>query len=260
MQKVMEILNYHFKDEGLLKQALTHRSYIVENNILNGVDNERLEFLGDAVLDLIVSDLLWRAHPQEEEGPLSQRRAALVSEPLLVQIGQELGLSEFLILGKGERQSGGAHKPRLIASALEALIGAVYLDSDFNTAFKMVAQWFVPRVEKQGGADDYRKDYKARLQELIQKDQAQVPTYALEEEIGPPHDRLFKVSVRLGDQILAYGEGRSKKQAEQKAAQEVLNEETMPRFLQEKTSLISEKQNKMNEVTDGIVPSNKVDE
>lgn len=224
MQRVMKILNYQFNNEELLKKALTHRSYSVENGFLEGVDNERLEFLGDAVLDLVISDLLWRAYPNDDEGPLSQRRAALVSEPILAQIGQELNLSEFLILGKGERQSGGATKPRLIASAFEALVGAIYLDSDYNTAFKVIAQWFIQRVEQQGGEDDYRKDYKTRLQELIQKDQAQVPTYALEEEIGPPHDRIFKVSVRVGDKTLAFGKGRSKKQAEQNAAQEVLTE------------------------------------
>lgn len=239
MQRMIKILNYQFTNEELLKKALTHRSYSVENGFLEGVDNERLEFLGDAVLDLVVSDLLWRAYPNDDEGPLSQRRAALVSEPILAQIGQELNLSEFLILGKGERQSGGATKPRLIASAFEALVGAIYLDSDYNTAFKVIAQWFVHRVEQQGGEDDYRKDYKTRLQEFIQKDQALVPTYALEEEIGPPHDRIFKVSVRVGDKTLAFGKGRSKKQAEQNAAQEVLTERLSLSRSSEITSLES---------------------
>lgn len=223
MQQVMEILNYQFKDQDLLKRALTHRSFAVENGIFDRVDNERLEFLGDAVLDLVVSDLLWRAYPNEDEGPLSQRRAALVSEPILAEIGLELKLPDFLILGKGERQSGGAAKPRLIGSALEALVGAIYMDGGFSAAFQVLAQWFVHRVEKQGGEDDYRKDYKTRLQEFIQKDQFQVPTYIMEAEVGPPHDRLFKVSVKVGDKTLAFGEGRSKKQAEQNAAQIALN-------------------------------------
>ncbi|MEY4615494.1 MAG: hypothetical protein RJB66_454 [Pseudomonadota bacterium] len=224
MNNLMNKINYQFKSAQLLEQALTHRSFAVEHGRSEGVDNERLEFLGDAVLDLAVSDLLWRSYPNEQEGPLSHRRAALVSEGTLAVIGQDLGLSELLILGKGERLSGGALKPRLIASALEALIGAIYLDSGYEQAFRVVAQFFHQRVQNQGTEQEYRKDYKTRLQEVVQKELLQTPTYVLESESGPPHDRTFRVSVRVVDKVLAFGEGKSKKQAEQNAAQVALEE------------------------------------
>lgn len=226
MVNLLNKLNYQFRDLSLLEKALTHRSYAVEIGKPAGIDNERLEFLGDAVLDLVISDLLWRAYPEEQEGPLSHRRAALVSEGSLAVVGQELGLSELLMLGKGERLSGGAMKPRLVASALEALIGAIYLDSNYEEAFRVVAQFFQQRVQTQGNEQDYRKDYKTRLQELIQKELLQTPTYELVEESGPPHDRSFKVNVRISERVLASGEGKSKKQAEQNAAQTALQEFT----------------------------------
>lgn len=226
MLRLQEKLNYKFSKEELLQKALTHRSFAVENGNLMGVDNERLEFLGDAVLDLIVSDLLWRAYPEEQEGPLSHRRAALVSEGSLAIVGHELGLSEIIILGKGERQSGGANKPRLVASAFEAIIGAIYLDSNYDTVFRVVAQFFHERVHQQGVEEDYRKDYKTRLQEAVQRDLLITPKYELEEETGPPHDRRFKVSVRINDKAVAFGEGKSKKQAEQNAAKTALEGKT----------------------------------
>jgi ribonuclease-3 len=226
IEVLTEKLNYSFRDPALLQKALTHRSFAVENNHLVGVDNERLEFLGDAVLDLVVSDLLWRSYPTEQEGPLSHRRAALVSEGSLAIVGQELGLSDLLILGKGERQSGGALKPRLVASAFEALIGAIYLDSNYETVFRVVAQFFHHRVQQQGGEAEYRKDYKTRLQEVIQKELLVTPTYVIEGESGPPHDRRFRVSVRIGERAVAFGEGKSKKQAEQNAAEVALKGKT----------------------------------
>lgn len=226
MKHLMETLNYQFNDMGLLQKALTHRSFAVENGHLTGVDNERLEFLGDAVVDLVVSDLLWRSYPNEQEGPLSHRRAALVSEGTLALVGHELRLPDLLILGKGERQSGGAMKPRLVASAFEALVGAIYLDSNYESAFRVVAQFFSQRVQGQGGEADYRKDYKTRLQEVVQRDLMLTPTYVIEGESGPPHDRRFRVSVRVGEKAVAFGEGKSKKQAEQNAAQVALEGKT----------------------------------
>ncbi len=226
MEHLMETINYQFNNPALLQKALTHRSFAVENGHISGLDNERLEFLGDAVLDLVVSDLLWRSYPNEQEGPLSHRRAALVSEGTLAVVGQELHLPDLLILGKGEKQSGGALKPRLVASAFEALVGAIYLDSNYETAFRVIAQFFHQRVKEQGTEADYRKDYKTRLQEVVQRDLLQTPTYVLEEETGPPHDRRFKVSVRVSERAVAFGEGKSKKQAEQNAAQVALEGKT----------------------------------
>lgn len=222
MNELVTNLGYEFKDLELLKKSFTHSSYAVENGLPSGVDNERLEFLGDAVLDLVISDLLWKEYPQEEEGPLSQRRAALVSEDCLVELARELSLADHIILGKGEKQSGGAQKPRILACAFEALIGAIYIDGNFEAAYSFVKKLFEDRVKNQGSAENYRRDFKTRLQEVYQKQFSVVPNYIVESESGPPHDRLFKVSVRAGKQVLAFGEGRSKKQAEQLAAQEAL--------------------------------------
>ncbi len=222
MKTLEEKLQYDFQNKELLKKSLTHRSFAVESGLEIGADNERLEFLGDAVLDLIVSEILWYTYGEEAEGALSLRRSALVSEPTLAEIAQELNLSEYLILGKGEKLNGGAQKPRILACAFEALIGAIYLDSNYESSLKVIRNLFDSRINSQGDENNYRRDYKTRLQELIQKETSLVPVYVLEEELGPPHDRLFKVTVRSGEKILAAGEGKSKKQAEQKAAQEAI--------------------------------------
>ena len=224
LQEFMGKLGYQFNDLNLLKKALTHRSYIHEPGQSELKDNERLEFLGDAVLDLIVSDMLWNYFPAEKEGPLSHRRAALVSENSLVDIGNDLGVSHFIMLGKGEKQSGGDKKPRLIASSLEAIIGAIYIDGRYENAFRVVSQFYVNKIKDQGNEENYRKDFKTRLQELIQKELLLTPTYAVQGETGPPHNRRFQVSVMYGEKLMAYGEGSSKKQAEQNAAEKAYQE------------------------------------
>lgn len=223
MLELMKRIQFEFKDVSLLQKALTHRSYAVEGGLPPGSDNERLEFLGDAVLDLVISALLWSSYPEEQEGPLSHRRAALVSEGILAVISKDLDLPELLKLGRGERLSGGALKPRLMASAFEALVGAIFLDGGYEAAFRVVESLFHHRVKNQGDEKEYRKDYKTRLQEVVQRDLELTPTYLVESESGPAHDRFFRVSVRFGEKVAAFGEGKSKKQAEQNAAEVALS-------------------------------------
>lgn len=216
-------IGYRFKKKELLQQALTHKSFSHERK--RDFDNEKLEFLGDAVLDLVVGELLFLQFPEDSEGGLSKKRASIVNEDVLFQIGNRLNLSEYLLLGKGESLSGGAQKPRLISSAFEALIGAIYLDGGFE-----VARVFLQREFKQilGFLDqqlvDFERDYKTRLQELVQKTEKKTPTYELVHEVGPPHERVFTAAIKVGDVVWARGVGKSKKMAEQAAAKAALQE------------------------------------
>ena len=214
-------LNYEFKNPNLLKQALTHKSYA--NELKNTVDhNEKLEFLGDAVLDLIVGDLLFRKFPQDNEGGLSKKRASIVNEDILSQMALSLELNEILLLGKGEAQTGGAAKPRLLASSFVAVIGAMYLDGGFDVVKKFLSAEFEQVVDRVCQSEDFERDYKTRLQELVQKSLKQTPKYEVLEEVGPPHDRIFAVCVKVQDEVWAQGRGRSKKIAEQVAAQNAI--------------------------------------
>lgn len=210
-------LGHEFKDKALLERALTHKSYA--NELKNVVEhNEKLEFLGDAVLDLVVGEFLFERYPADTEGGLSKKRASIVNEEVLSELAVDIKLNELMKLGKGEAQTGGAHKPRLCASALEAVIGALYLDGGFAVAKKFVRQEFSCLSERVCGLEDFEKDYKTRLQELVQKHQKETPRYEVLAEEGPPHDREFLVCVKVNDDIWAQGRGRSKKNAEQAAA------------------------------------------
>ncbi|MGE0631534.1 MAG: ribonuclease III [Pseudobdellovibrionaceae bacterium] len=212
-------LSYKFKDKELLKAALTHRSFHDESKGKSKNHNERLEFLGDAVVDLAVSDLLMALYPQEAEGPLSKKRASLVNEKTLADLAKKMGIGQALLLGKGERKGEGEEKPRLLASAFEAVVGAIYLDGGFRTAKKwlsvMMKDVFV-NLDKE--ADHYSLDFKTRLQELIQAKYKTAPTYELSKEKGPSHSPTFEVNLKIGNRVIAKGSGRSKKQAEQEAA------------------------------------------
>jgi len=221
-----ERIAYVFVTADLLSLALTHKSFA--NEIAGGVsttrlDNERLEFLGDAVLDLTLSDLLMRTFPDDTEGALSRKRASLVNEEILAKVATELKLEEQLRLGKGETKTGGVFKPRILASGLEAVIGAVFQDGGFVAAARVTDVLFGPRVVDLAGSDvDFLHDYKTRLQEWLQEKHRATPTYRIEAESGPDHDKQFRVSARHGEQVLGFGEGKSKKAAEQSAAREVL--------------------------------------
>ena len=212
-------LSHRFRDRNLLLNALLHRSYVNENPQLQLTDNERLEFLGDAALDLAISHLLIERFPHYDEGKLSRLRAGIVNEKQLALLAAELDLGAALHLGKGEELSGGRQKPSLLANAYEAVLAAVYLDGGLDSLMKMVETHFsrfFPENEDLPQALD--KDYKTRLQEVIQGREKTVPHYQLEAEEGPDHDKRFRVSVWLKDQLLALGSGPTKKSAQQQAA------------------------------------------
>jgi len=219
LEELERRLDYSFSHRHLLLNALLHRSYVNENPQLQLTDNERLEFLGDAALDLAISHLLIDWFPHYDEGKLSRLRAGIVNEKQLALLATELDLGTALHLGKGEELSGGRQKPSLLANAYEAVLAAVYLDGGLDTLMKMVEAHFsrfFPENEDQPLALD--KDYKTRLQEVIQSQEKTVPRYRLEAEEGPDHDKRFRVSVWLKDQLLAFGSGPTKKSAQQQAA------------------------------------------
>ena len=211
-------IDYQFKNKEILDQALTHKSFHYESLDLSKGHNEKLEFLGDAVLDLVLSELLMETFVQDTEGNLSKKRASLVNEAVLFEVGKKLGLPEHLRLGKGEVATAGAQKPRLIASSYEAVVAAVYLDGGFEQARKMVRSHFQEIISKMDPLQDYETDYKTRLQEMTQSLKREMPQYELIKDKGPSHDKTFLVVLKVGDRELSRGEGKSKKQAEQEAA------------------------------------------
>jgi ribonuclease-3 len=213
------LLGHRFKDLGRLDQALRHSSFANENPEA-GPSNEQMEFLGDAVLALTVSNLLLQHFPESSEGELSRSRAALVNARRLAALARELDLGAYLLLGRGEEQQAGRQKPSLQADALEAVVAAVFLDGGLKAATSLTRRWFQPLL----GAlnESRRQDFKTRLQELTQARYKDSPAYQLLSESGPSHARQFRVEVRLGERPLARGEGRTKKQAEQLAAKEAL--------------------------------------
>ncbi|MDD2276594.1 MAG: ribonuclease III [Smithellaceae bacterium] len=221
MQKLAELqekLSYVFRDATLLSTALTHRSYVNENPQSGGEDNERLEFLGDAVLGLCVSDLLMKKHPDFDEGTLSKIRSALVNEKPLADLALQLGLGDCLLLGRGEEHSGGRAKESLLANALEAVIAAIYLDSSFSKTKTLLRRLMKPMMKDEAIAAQ-SPDYKTALQELCQKKYKTAPIYTLLAESGPEHEKIFEMEVVIGDDIRKIGCGRSKKEAQKQAAQ-----------------------------------------
>ena len=210
------ILDYAFRDRSRLESALTHKSYVNENPSWGRPDNERLEFLGDAVLDLVVGHLLMDAAPERNEGELSKTRASIVNELGLADVALELGLGEWLFLGRGEEQSGGRRKPSVLADACEALVAAVYLDGGFEASFGVVRKLFGGRVASAGAAGMH--DFKTRLQERAAR-RRQAVRYQLVHEEGPDHDKTFDIAAWVGDRQLARGAGKNKKEAEQRAAE-----------------------------------------
>jgi ribonuclease-3 len=211
-------LGYSFADPSLLVRSLTHVSY---NRDKSDGHNEVLEFLGDAVLDLAISDLLMRSYPDRDEGDLSRMRAALVNSTVLADKATALRLGPLLRMGKGEERSGGRNKESILAGAFEALLGGVYRDGGYDAARVLVERYFAADVkEKQLGL----RDYKTRLQEISQMLFRAPPSYRLVSESGPDHEKRFITSITLGGKILGKGEGRSKKQSEQEAARKALRE------------------------------------
>ena len=215
------ILNYSFKNQELLSQAFRHPSYVYEKDDPGVSDNQRLEFLGDAVINLAISDLLMESFPEMKEGDLSKHRASLVSESGLHFIARELELGDYLLLGKGEERTNGRKKPSILTDALEALIGAIYLDGGFTDALRVIEGIFSPLLNRIGLGGSIN-DFKTELQEYSQEAFQSTPEYRLEKETGPDHNKTFYVAVYLKGNVLGRGEGKSKKEAEQRAAKEAL--------------------------------------
>lgn len=210
-------LGISFNDPSLLEQALVHSSYINENPTFTLASNERLEFLGDAVLGLVVAEELYQHLPQLSEGEMTKLRSSLVCGDSLFRMAKAISLGDYLYLGKGEEASGGRRKAANLAGALEAVIAAICLDHGLAAAREFVLKWVEPELNKvlTQGAET---DYKSQLQELIQARHQQTPTYKVVEVAGPDHDRTFTVEVRVGDIVLGRGTGTSKKAAEAEAA------------------------------------------
>jgi len=205
-----------FRNLALYEQAFTHSSYVNEHKRERLQHNERLEFLGDAVLELAVSQFLFQTFPHMTEGEMTKLRAAIVCEPSLVSFAEELDFKRFIRLGKGEELTGGRHRPALLADVFEAFVGALYLDQGLDAVFAFLNKVVFPRVLR--GDFTHTTDYKSLLQELVQQDNLGELTYRIVEERGPAHNREFVSEVLLNQQTLGRGCGRSKKEAEQKAA------------------------------------------
>jgi ribonuclease-3 len=216
--KLEQTIGFSFRDRRLLQQAFVHRSYLNENPAFSLPSNERLEFLGDAVLGLIVAESLYHTYPDLPEGQLTRLRASLVQQRTLAQVARSLSLGEYLYLGRGEEASGGRQRPSLLASTFEALLGALYLDQGLEAARRLVLNTLKPE-ERLKGPEAIGKDYKSRLQEVAQAQRQTTPVYRTVAEEGPDHEKQFTVEVLVGGQVMGRGIGHSKQDAEQRAAQ-----------------------------------------
>ena len=216
-RELQSVIGYQFKEEGLLTQALTHSSYANEKHMKKGSDNERLEFLGDAVLEIVSSEFLFQKYPDLPEGELTKLRASLVCEPTLAFCTEPLHLGDYLLLGKGEDMTGGRTRKSILSDALEAVIGAIYLDGGFASAKEFISKYILTDTEHK----QLFYDSKTILQELIQGRHEQL-SYELIEESGPDHDKQFTVAVLVDGERVSVGEGHTKKAAEQQAAYQAL--------------------------------------
>ncbi len=220
MKELEQIIGYEFRDKSLMLRALSHTSYINEVKSIPE-SNERLEFLGDSILSVIVSEYIFRNFKQYPEGELTKLRASLVCEKSLAAFAREIELGKFLFLGKGEQQNGGRERSSILADAFEALLAAMYLDGGMEVARAHVMR-FVKDEIKNHTVEDAFHDYKTQLQEIIQKNPGEELSYVLINEVGPDHNKNFTVEVRLNSNVIGTGEGHSKKQAEQSAAKKAL--------------------------------------
>ena len=226
MERLHELeqhLDYTFHDLCLLRAALYHSSYANEHRAQSVSSNERLEFLGDAVLGFVSADYLYRKHPDLPEGELTRIRAALVCEDSLHEVAQRLHLGDFLMLGKGEESGGGRHRPSILADAVEAVLAAVYLDGGIDEARALVHRILLEKEPEQV-VESRRRDCKTELQELVQRKPNQELRYELVSESGPDHAKVFTVAVMLNGQVVGLGSGHSKKEAEQSAARTALEQ------------------------------------
>jgi ribonuclease-3 len=221
LKELQKKIGYRFKSLDLLNQSLRHKSFVHENVDAQGQDNERLEFLGDAVLDLVIGHLIMDRYPDYAEGSLSRLRASVVNETRLAKIARDLVLGEYLLLGKGEEMTRGREKSSILSSSLEALLAAIYLDGGYKKAFKTIARLFFRTLEV-AEKESFYQDYKTKLQEISQDTFKAIPRYVLAKEYGPDHQKVFGVQVQIQGKVAGVGAGRSKKEAEQRAARRTL--------------------------------------
>ena len=209
-------LDYKFKDRELLKTALTHSSYANETSVES---NERLEFLGDAVLGFVVADVLYKRYPDATEGKLSKKRSSIVSRMNFAHFARELKIDKQMHLGKGEENTGGRQRESNLSGTFEAVIGAVFIDGGYRKVYKVITKLLKSCLN---GDEEIFKDYKTKLQEVAQRKYKKVPKYKVVLEEGPPHDKNFHIEVKLGRKTFGKGMGRNKKKAEQQAAKQGL--------------------------------------
>lgn len=222
LEILQDNLNYQFEDMDLLKTALTHSSYANEHKMHESECNERLEFLGDAVLNLLVSQYLYKKYPFYPEGELTKIRAKVVCEPSLALAARKIDLGQFLYLGKGEEATGGRERESILADASEAVAGAIYMDSDFETVTHLLLDKFETDIVAAVAKGDLFIDYKTELQEKLQKITRAKIEYIVTKEEGPDHNKLFYMDVCINKEAIGSGIGRNKKEAEQMAAKEAL--------------------------------------
>jgi ribonuclease-3 len=223
LEKLETTLKYNFTNKKLLQRAVTHKSFPNENPDLDIKNNERLEFLGDSVLNLAISTYLFCNFPEHPEGKLAKMKAILVSSTILAGISRKLNINEFIQLGKGEEMTGGRKRDSILADTMEAIIGSIYLDQNKNKS--VVTKFIINNFREDIDAvveGRHVKDYKTLLQENIQKNNRERPEYFVFDEQGPDHNKIFVVKVKLRDEVLGLGKGSSKKEAEQKAAKVAL--------------------------------------
>lgn len=221
LKSLQKRIRYNFRNTQLLTQALTHRSYLHQSKE-EGEDNERLEFLGDSVIEMVVSHLLLIRFPHLAEGGLSKARAEYVKESSLASLSRRIRLGEVIRLGRGEDETGGREKESILAGCLEALMAAIYLDGGYKKVFRVIEDLYIPRfAEMKGAVED--KDFKTRLQEYTQRHLNDTPQYIVTDEEGPDHAKTFEVVISIGGEVYGMGKGRSKKEAEQRAAEETLS-------------------------------------
>ena len=220
MTELENKIGYTFNNSALLKEALTHSSYANEHKSRHIKYNERLEFLGDAVLSIVVSDYIFKHCPELPEGELTKLRASLVCEKTLFEFAKKIELGNYLVLSKGERNNGGAERPSILSDAFEALIAAIYIDGGIEPVSKHILNFVIPAIKN--SKKKIVKDYKTTLQEIVQKNPGEKLEYVLVEESGPDHNKHFVVEVHLNSNSIGKGGGRSKKEAEQQAAREAL--------------------------------------
>lgn len=213
-----EKIGYFFKDKKLLRQAVTHSSYANEMNINKYEDYERLEFLGDAVLELVTSDFLFRKRKENSEGRLTKLRASIVCEPALAFCAREISLEQYILLGKGEEATGGRGRDSIVSDVMEAVIGAIYLDGGLEEASAFIHRFVLSDLEHK----QLFYDAKTTLQEIIQQENNGALRYKLVKEEGPQHDKIFEVEAYVGEKLVGAGSGHSKKAAEQQAAYQAL--------------------------------------